>query len=187
VGDVSGHGLGPAIVMAETRAALRTLARTTDSVGEALAMANEILLDGLAEGKYITLILAGLDPVRRTLTYANAGHPDGLIFDPDGSIAARLPSSGCPLGVLEREEYATGSPIDLRPGQIVLLFTDGIVESTPPSPVDFFGMDRLTRFVREHQHLPAQEILDRLETSVREYCRPVEPLDDITAVALKVL
>lgn len=187
IGDVSGHGIGPAILMAETRAALRTLARTSRCVGEALTLANHILLDGLAEGRYITLLLTYLDPASRTLTFANAGHPDGLIFGPDGSIVHRMSSVGTPLGVLADEAYESSGPIALESGQVVLLVTDGILEAWSPGLTKPFGQERLTALVRENRALPAAQLLARIDVAIRDYCRPSEPLDDTTAVAMKVL
>lgn len=187
VGDVSGHGIGPALLMAEARAALRTLTRTYRSVGEVLTLANRILLDGMLEGRFVTLMLASLDPHRRSLIYCGAGHPDGLLFDEQGNIASRLESTGYPLGVVSDEEYSASAPVQLRPGHTLLLVTDGIAEASTPGPARPFGLERITAVVRENRQLPASQIIRALHDAVLKHARPGVPLDDVTAVVMKVL
>jgi len=186
IGDVSGHGIGPALLMAETRAAVRTLGRTCPDVGEALTLANRILLDGVLEGRFVTLLFISIDPVQRTLTYAGAGHPDGLLIDRSGEIVTRLPSSGFPLGVVRDEIYPVHGPIPFEAGQTLLLYTDGLLDASPPGAVRPFGADRVMQVVRRNLHRPAAQILEALHQAVAQYS-PGKPTDDITAVVVKSL
>ena len=187
VGDVSGHGLGPAILMAETRATLRSLCLTCPDPGETLTQANRVISDGMAEGRFVTLLLVALDPRKRVIQWAGAGHPDGLIFAPDGRIAARLPSPGCPLGVLPEESYTTAGTTTLLPGQLLLLYSDGVFEASPPGPMIPFGENRMVELVARELKKPASQILESLHDAVTRYTLPGKPLDDITAVVVKSL
>jgi sigma-B regulation protein RsbU (phosphoserine phosphatase) len=84
VGDVSGHGLGAALLMASTRATLRGFARTGSDVGEILTLCNRALVDDFGE-RFVSLLLARLDPRARSLAFANAGHPTGYVLGPAGA------------------------------------------------------------------------------------------------------
>src|SRR3954468_12862077 len=87
VGDVTGHGVGPALLMAETRAYLRILAGRREDVGEILTRANGVLSEDVGNERFVTLFLARIDPKTRELVYASAGHPSGYILGPSGQIA----------------------------------------------------------------------------------------------------
>src|SRR5204862_920028 len=99
VADVTGHGVGPALLMAETRAYLRILAGRREDVGEILTRANGVLAEDVGSERYVTLFLARLDAKERTLTYASAGHPTGYILGAAGQIKRTLPRTGVPLGL----------------------------------------------------------------------------------------
>ncbi len=97
LGDVSSHGMGPALVMSETRACLRTLAQTHSDVGEILTRANKVLAADSSELHFVTLAMARLDPHNRTMVYASAGQRGYLLHQ--GYDVAILDSTGLPLGI----------------------------------------------------------------------------------------
>src|SRR6266850_2320581 len=90
IGDVTGHGFGPALLMAELRAYLRAFLLTRSDVGEILGLLNCALADDAPEGYFATLLLARLDPTTRSLVYASAGHMPGYILAPSGEVKAVL-------------------------------------------------------------------------------------------------
>ena len=104
VGDVTGHGVGPALLMAETRAYLRVLAGRREDVGEILTRANSVLSEDVGNERFVTLFLARLDPSTRSLVYASAGHPTAYILDAKGDIKATMPRPVCPA-VKQRPKY----------------------------------------------------------------------------------
>ena len=106
IGDVCGHGLGPALVMASTRAYLRAYLGTLPGVAETLRALNRTLSAELEDGRFVSMLLADLDLRSRTLTHSNAGHPPGLVLASDGSVRALLESTATPLGVLP--DYGVG-------------------------------------------------------------------------------
>lgn len=185
IGDVSGHGLGPALLMASTRAYLRALARTHTHVSDILGVANRVLADDLGTSHFVTLTFAVLDPRTRSLEYASAGHPTGYVLDADGEVKATLPSTACPLGFLAEEQFPTGEGQILEPGDLVLFLTDGIVESRAPDGT-VFGNERALDIVRLYRAEPGQSIVENLYHAVRAFCHNRAPLDDITAVVTKV-
>ena len=185
VGDVTGHGVGPALLMAETRAYLRVLAGRREDVGEILTRANSVLSEDMGNERFITLFLARLDPRTRTLSYASAGHPTGYILDATGQVKIKLPRTGVPLGIQPDTHYTSSPEIPLAYGDIVLLVTDGIEESMSPEDA-FFGMERIQEIVRSNRERTAQEIVERLYQAVREFGRNSPQMDDVTAIILKV-
>jgi phosphoserine phosphatase RsbU/P len=185
IGDVSGHGIGPALLMAETRAYIRILSHHRRDLGEILTLANCILAEDVSYERFVTLFLARLDPVSRVLHYANAGHPSGYVFDAAGKIKSRLKRTGIPLGLQPEAQYGAGTSVPLAPGDLVLVSTDGIEEATAPSG-EFFDAIRVVETVRRHRHLPAAKIVEALYQEVCAFSGCASQVDDITMVVVKV-
>ncbi len=148
IADVSGHGLGPALIMAETRAYLRFLSGSCEDPGEALNAINDELCADLEDNRYVALILARLDPVSRRLAYVNAGHTAAYHLSHAGAIKAALESCGPPLGVLTCQRYQSACTPTIEPGDIVVFLTDGITETEDVSG-EFFGTDAALDVVRK--------------------------------------
>jgi serine phosphatase RsbU (regulator of sigma subunit) len=185
IADVSGHGFGPALLMASTRAYLRALAQTHRSVGSILTLANRFLLREVGEDGFVTLLLARLNPHTRSLVYASAGHQTGYIFDPGGKVKMLLESTGFPLGIVPDDEFLDAAEIELQPGDIILLITDGIVEARANDETAF-GRERALEIVRLLRDRPAQEIIVALCRSVRDFCKDKTLIDDVTVIVIKV-
>jgi serine phosphatase RsbU (regulator of sigma subunit) len=184
VADVSGHGFGPALLMASTRAYLRALAQTHSSVADILTLANQFLSEEMPEDCFVTLLLARLDPPAG-LVYSSAGHTTGYILDAAGSVKTLLESTGFPLGIDPEGEFLNSPVLRLEPGELVLIFTDGIVEARAATD-EHFGLARALDVVLHHRDRPACEIITELYLAVRDFCRDKSPLDDVTAVVIKV-
>lgn len=182
IGDVCGHGFGPALVMAELRAYLRALLLTRTDVGEIVQQLNQALARDT--DRFVTFFIAKFNPVARTLVYAGAGHLPGYLIGADGEVKARLESTGIPLGVLPDSEYTAASAQPLEPGELVVLLTDGIVEALGRNE-DLFGSDRVLRLIKTHRQRPAREILNALFGGVRDFCGPAAQPDDMTAIIIK--
>ena len=182
VGDVCGHGFGPALMMAELRAYLRAFLLTRSDLGEVLGLLNRALADDM-DG-FVTLLAAKIDPRTRTLTYAGAGHLPGYLLDSAGNVKAQLESTGVPLAVMPDSSYSTETAPSLQPGEMVLLLTDGITEAHRTSE-DLLGIDRVLQIVKAERDRPAREILNTLYESVRDFCGPAAQLDDMTAIIIK--
>jgi serine phosphatase RsbU (regulator of sigma subunit) len=185
IGDVSGHGFGPALLMAETRAYLRAFMLTRTDVGEILTLVNRALAADV-EDRFATMLLGRLDPAARTFVYNSAGHATGYVLDGAGAVRVRLESTGVPLAVRPDSTYEAVPPVTLEPGELVLLLTDGVPEAHAPDSEELFGLERTLKVVREHRDKPAREIVDRLYAAVNEFCGARVQYDDLTAMVLKV-
>src|SRR5258708_25561840 len=130
VGDVEGHGFGSALVMALTRAYVHSFAAMGLEVDEILTQVNQMLVKDLGSGCFVTLMLASLDLGTRTLVYAGAGHVPGYVLGPEGPVEHTLESNGPPLGLFPQGNYSRRPPITLQPGQLLLLLTDEVPESS---------------------------------------------------------
>lgn len=183
--DVSGHGLGPSLLMASMRAYVRALARTHDDVGEILSIANRILVEDTQSENFITAIFGCLNPHTRSLTYTNAGHPTGYVLDIAGAVKSALDSCGYPLGLMSDHAYQSRGEIILEPGEAVVLVSDGILEARSPQGT-MFGEERTLDIVRIYREESALQIVDNLYYAVRGFCQGMPQDDDITAVVLKV-
>jgi len=184
IGDVSGHGFGPALLMAELRAYLRAFLLTRTDLGEIVGLLNRALANDAPEGHFATLLIARLDPSDRSVVYASAGHMPGYILSPTGQLKAVLPSTGMPLAVLPDGDFpATRAPL-LEPGELLLLLTDGIVEAHGAEG-NLFGIDRVFEVVRAHHGGTARRMVDALYLTVRAFCGAQSQLDDMTVVVIK--
>lgn len=183
VGDVSSHGMGPALVMAETRACLRALAQSCSDVGEILTRANQVLTTDSEEFHFVTLAFARLDPHTRSLTYASAGHR-GYLLESDGSIVA-LDSTSPPLGINAQWQIPAAPDIRLEHGQIVAIFTDGVSEAESPHR-SRFGTSRALDVIAGVRDRPAAKIVTELYSEVCRFLESDHQTDDITIVIAKV-
>lgn len=186
VADVSGHGVGPSLLMAEARAYLRPLARRHADPAEILTRAQELLADDLGAQRYITLLLVRLDSIRRTFTHASAGHPSGFLLGADGTLKTELKRTGRPLGRQGAVPFSAGPETSLASGDTLLLVTDGIDEAMRPDG-ECFGMERAVAVLRDNRHRSANEMVELLCQAARDFTHPEPQADDLTVVVLKIL
>jgi phosphoserine phosphatase RsbU/P len=184
LGDVSSHGMGPALLMSETRACLRTLAQMYTDVGEILTRANRLLAADASDFHYVTLAVARLDPRDRSMVYASAGQRGYLLRA--GIEATVLDSTSMPLGVRADTVVPAALPITLSSGDLLTFFTDGLSEAESPGRVRF-GVARALQIIRSEREKPAAEIIETLREQVLGFCRSEPPQDDITIVIVKVV
>ena len=183
LGDVSSHGMGPALLMSETRACLRTLAQMHSDVSEILTRANRLLAADASDFHYVTLAMARLDPRDRSMVYASAGQRGYLLGA--GIEATVLDSTSLPLGVHADTVVPAASTITLKSGDLLTFFTDGLSEAESPGRVRF-GVARALQIIRSEREKPAAEIIQTLREQVLGFCRSEPPQDDITIVIVKV-
>ena len=185
IGDVSGHGVGPAMLMAEVRAFFRAFAQTDADVGAILGLMNRVLLPDIDEDRFVTLLLARLDPHARRLSYASAGHQPGFILDAEGKVRSVLGSTGTPLGIFPDGVFPVGAEIDLGPGDLILLVTDGVMDARAPDGARF-GVQRTLDLVRARRGETARAIVEDLYHGVRAFGQTLPQYDDVTASVIKV-
>jgi len=186
VGDVSGHGISSALIMAETRAYVRSLVATLDDPGEILALVNRMMHEDLKDGRFVTLLLVCLDSRTRTLKYAGAGHEFGYLLNRSGEIDHVLKSSGPPLGPFADSSFSSGEILKLEKEQILLLLTDGITESLNRRGRESL-IGQAIRYVHKNRNEPAARIAKGLCTASRSFAEERVIQDDATAIILRVL
>ncbi len=185
VGDVTGHGLGPAMLMADARAYLRTLVLWKSSLAEILEQESLLLSGDLGNDRFITVLLARLRPATGDWEFINAGHPAGCVLAPDGRRKAVMASSAPALGIGRKDVRRVPGRIPLEKGDLVLLLTDGVLEVHSPSGEEF-GEARALEVVRRERARPAAEIIRALLDEARRFGETSEAEDDMTAVVIKL-
>jgi sigma-B regulation protein RsbU (phosphoserine phosphatase) len=183
IGDIEGHGLAAAVVMAIVQAVLNAHPAGMARPSSLLMHANRQLC-GKRIGGLVTAFLGIYDPPSRRLIYARAGHPPPLLKRAaDGAVRALDAVGSYPLGI-DASETFTEAALQLERGDNLLLYTDGITEAQGAAEV-LFGVDRLMRVFRDGGDRPA-ELIDRLREAVRAHVHSETAEDDRTVVAARV-
>ncbi len=183
VGDVSGKGLGAALVMVELRASLRSQLQNVHDLSEVLRRANQLLLQDFDAAEFVTLFFAQLNPRTRMLTYAGAGH-NGFLLKSSGAVI-ELPSTGIPLGLLDDPDLAASPTIPLSPGDLVVILTDGFHETLAAG--ELLGIKRVLAAIQQVREQPASQILAALYRVARDFAGDGPQQDDMTGVVIKCL
>jgi sigma-B regulation protein RsbU (phosphoserine phosphatase) len=184
VGDVAGKGLGPALVMAGLHAWIRCLLppRTADLPG-VMAELNRHLLASTPPDLFVSLFLAVLDVRAGRLDYANGGHPAPVALAGPGVRPVRLTEGGAVLGILPEVHYAARQ-IDLGPGSVLALFSDGVTEAASPGG-ELFRERRVLEALQAARSLPAAAALARILDGVERFAGPAGPADDLSLVIVR--
>jgi PAS domain S-box-containing protein len=181
IGDVSGHGFGAALVMAETRAYLRSYAGLEADPGALLGQINRALAPDLDGAQFVTLLLVRLDPRTRSFRYAGAGHVPGYLLDPTGGLGHLLEASGPPLGLFPNQQFTGGPEVALEAGGTLILLTDGVAETSSPDGQPF-GNERLLECFRNRPDARAVELIEAVHGATREFAGGQDQQDDITLI-----
>ena len=186
VGDVTGHGIVAALLMASARAVLRSHAEREETPDEVLALVNRHLVRDATAGKFMTLFYGVLDPGKGTLEYANAGQGGCLVYRRANDVVEHLPASGPPLGIVPGCQFPRRTVEGLRTGDVVVLATDGVWEATDPDGA-FYEMERLVAWARAHAGDPADAVANGLLADVHAFRRGGPQADDITVVVARLV
>ena len=178
LGDVTGHGIDAAADMAMAKFVFRSLAREHSAPAEFLAAANEIVLEEIADGKFITMLYLTADGREGELSCASAGHPPPRIVR--GGEVVPLGVRGLALGIAGGQEYET-ERVRLEPGDAAVLFTDGLLEARRDG--ELYGEERLDASLAANAGLPAKELAKALVADCRAFAG--ELADDCAVVVLE--
>lgn len=181
IADVADKGVPAALFMALTRTLMRAAVGETVSPADALRRVNRLLYPDAQQGMFVTAVYGVLDNETGIFTYANAGHNPPLWLH--GGKIGRLTRTGMALGVLEDSEM-TQDDIALRPGDTLLLYTDGVTEAFSPDG-QLFGEPRLLEIVKAAARETSSAMLDGIESAVEAFMESTVPADDLTLIALK--
>lgn len=184
LGDVTGHGVGAALLMASARSILRNASlHFTGDLAELMTQFNDQLSEDTGDDKFMTLFYGALDNSDRTLTWASGGHDPALWYHKESDTFEELPNTGPLTGHMKNMPYDQAGPITFATGDILLVGTDGIweAESVDGQP---YGKERLHQLIRKTKDHSAQQIVDDVIVSVEEFCSPAAPADDITLIVI---
>ena len=185
IADIAGHGFGSALVMAEARASLRAYATMVSDISSLLMHLNRTLAPTLGGNRFVTMLLGRIDPQKRSIEYASAGHETGYVLRRSGDIGAVLASTAPPLGLFPDQQFPLAPAVPLESGDTIVLLTDGITESADGDDA-VFGTEGALEFVRSVQESSAGELVEGLYRAARTFAGGGPQIDDITSVICKV-
>lgn len=185
IADVSGKGVPAALFMALSRTLIRasTLANADPAV--AIGHANQLICEDSKTSMFVTLFYAILDSRAMTLEYVNAGHNPPLLLKGTSSDVVLLKAQGIALGMTD-EVVLQSAQVDLRPGDVLVLFTDGVTEAINDREEEF-GEERLLSVIMENRNLPAADILEKILAAITGFAGDHPQHDDITLMVIRAL
>ncbi len=186
VGDVTGHGVGAALLMASARGVLRSQAVGNDSdPGTTFNHLNRHLVRDTGDSFFMTLFFGIAEENPLSFRWVSGGHGPVLWLRKGARDAVELPPTGIPLGIMEQARFETSEPLALEPGDVILVGTDGIWETCGPGG-EMFGRERLLALLLSSRRKTAREIYTDIIEAVSAFRGPLPQEDDVTLVVLKV-
>lgn len=182
IADVADKGVPAALFMALTRTLMRAVAFTGRAPADALSRVNELILADSHSDLFVTMFYTVWNPATGELVYANAGHNPPILVRADGSLS-ELQTHGIALGVIDHIA-PEGSVVQLLPGDVLLLYTDGITDALRQDDQEF-GLQRLKAVVMASHELPADQMVSGIMDAVRNFAGNEPPFDDQTIVVVK--
>ncbi len=182
IADVSGKGVPAALLMAFLRASLRAATHIGYAPHISMSKVNYLLWESIERNQFVTAFYGILDATNRTLAYANAGHNPPLLIAADGS--PRFDErGGVPLGMFRDTRYYEHY-LTIAPGEILVLYTDGVTEATNPAGEEY-GLTRMIEAVKRDKNLTARELIDSIHQDVVNWTDGAGATDDVTFFIIK--
>jgi len=186
VADVSGHNIGSALIMAETRTFIQSQATTLTQPHQMLEALNHFFYNDLTRAElFVTMFYMQYLPENHQLRYASAGHNKPLLWRKSDNSTSWLDAEGLILGIKPQVTFEQVTT-SLQPGDILVLYTDGVTEAENAGG-EFFGEEQLEKLVRRCTGLSAEEIINAILQQIRTFSGHHHFKDDISLVVLKIL
>jgi sigma-B regulation protein RsbU (phosphoserine phosphatase) len=184
VADVAGHGLGAAFIMASLRSTLRSEAKPGNGPAHILQNSNNLLADDTrGNDVYATVFAAVYSEHQNLLRYSNAGHPPALLWKAASRECCELHEGGMALGLFRDETYEEKS-VSLRTGDILVMYTDGVVE-TKNAKGELYGDRRFRQAIASHAESSPAVLVDAVLRSVEDFRGRARQNDDVTILIFK--
>jgi len=185
VGDITGHGVDSALLMATARAFLRMRASQPGSIKDIVTEMNHHLTEDVYDtGNFMTLFYLTINADRRHIEWIRAGHEPAWLYDPDNESFEELKGPGLALGIDKNFTYQVNQKTGLKKDQVIIIGTDGIWEGHNKSG-EMFGKHRLKEIVRENAAFSSEKILNEIFQEYTQFIQGTQPEDDVTLVAIK--
>jgi len=181
--DACGHGLAAALIMSNFRGLLQSQVSRHDDYSQLFDSLNQLVHFDEDLIQYLTGVFLHFDQESEVLKYLNAGHYEPLVFAQDGNVRG-LPGSGPPLGMFKESTYQTGE-VSLRRGDLVVLYTDGLVDAETKEG-DYFGTEGITAAIQDHRDLPLEQISEQVVRRAREFSGEGSFEDDVTLFLMRI-
>ncbi|MCE9499471.1 MAG: SpoIIE family protein phosphatase [Leptospira sp.] len=185
IADVSGHGIGSALLMTSTRAYLRAFSTAQENSGKILESTNRVLFRDIRDGKsFVTLILVRMNFEKNIFSYSSAGHPSAYLIGNRGEIKNELKSLNLPLGVDPRPDYNCSGNYNFEKDDILILITDGVSDTRSPDN-HRFGIKQTIEIVNANRKKKASEIIEILYQEIEDFSGSITQEDDVTIILVK--
>jgi len=186
IGDVSGHGIPSALMMATARAFLRQRSMLPGTPADIVSDVNrQITRDFGESGGFMTLFYLSIEPANRSLCWVRAGHDPAIFYDPKLDRFDELRGAGMALGVDAGGRYKQFQKSDLKEGQVILLGSDGLWEARNPQG-EMFGKEPIHQIIRESPAASAQELMTACFNRFNVFLKDRAPEDDVTLVVIRI-
>lgn len=182
--DATGHGIGPALMVAEWRALTRAMVHLCDDVAVITKHVNDVLGEDLPPDRFVTAMFGFLEPTSGQIDYIAAGQGPLLHYHAHSDSVEAINATTFPLGIIENAEFGPPAIISMAVGDMLLLATDGFYEWHNPAREEF-GAHRVSELMRKHRDRPAVEIIDVLQREAERFGGEVAQEDDLTAILIK--
>jgi len=186
VGDVSGHGIGPALVMSNVRAHLRGLIQTRRSLGGLYGLLNRALCNELTEGMFVSLFVGVFDASKMVMEFQNAGHTAPILYRPSDDSFRAIPPTAPALGLIDDLSAGPCPAVAVKPGDLLVCYTDGVTERHSPEG-ELYGEERIRGVVRRAMKRGASpsDVVSAIRADCEAHARDLPPRDDVTLVVAR--
>ena len=186
VGDVSGHGISSALLMASARAYLRQRASLPGRLDEIIADVNrQLIVDVAGTNRFVTLFMLEIDMLHKQLKWVRAGHVPAILYDRRTDSFEELRGAGIPLGVEDSWVFEENMKSNLSDDQIIFLATDGVWEQRNPDN-EMFWKDRVNDLIRKNSTKSAEDIVNIFIDTLNRFKGDLKFEDDVTMVVVKL-
>ena len=183
IGDVTDKGLPASLFMVFARNSVRNSVSNLKKPAEIIKNANCLICTESNQGLFVSLVYAKINPTDGNIIYVNAGHPSPLLFRMDTQLLEEFPVTAMALGVNIDAAFEQCT-VSLRPGDFIVFYTDGVIDALNAQG-EFFGIERLKKVIINYGQLSVDNLMETLETALRDFIGSNHWYDDVTIVITK--
>ncbi len=188
LGDISGHGIPSALLMATARAFIRQRSFLPGNLTEIITDINVLLCaDAMESNSFMTLFYAVIDTYTNSVKWIRAGHDPAIVYDPKSDIFEELRGpAGIPIGVVPDWHYEEDEKTGLEKGQVIVISTDGINETLNPQN-EMYGKEPVLNTIRKNKNGTAEQILEAIIADLNGFRKGRDFQDDVTLIVIKIM